>query len=362
MRPGWDGWILPFYLWAILAASRRRWMISGVLVGVGCLFKGQLLLVTPVFFLWPIFRRDLLATFRWLGGFLLAVALIVSPWLLTKFSDGQRTLNWPALVSVAVIALPAVLLRRLPRAWFEGAVAILAAGAIFSGAFFSTTALDWYRVGYQYGVEKFPNLEIGGSDSLAGILEQRYQFKSNDVCFTFTPHVGSCSLSAVHVTISDTLIVLYVCALTAATAGLVLQLRWKSSRWLVAATTPWLLLFTLAPHMHERYLVWTAGAGALVVGDSLGMTLLLLVISAASGLMTLGHMLVAHGGGDFLPTAHGALGPVLKRCIEGIFPDFGWALLLCAGIFLYQSLRAPTKDKTRTMGNNFASDQIVGRA
>jgi hypothetical protein len=351
MRPSWDAWILPFYLWGILAAFRRRWMISGVIMGIGCMFKGQLLVVVPLFVLWPVFRADLLAALRWLGGFLLATAVIVSPWLLTRFSDDRRTLNWPPLGFVAGIVLLAVLLRRrLPRAWLQGAVAVLVAGAIFSGAFFSATALDWYRVGFKYGVQKYPNLEMGGTDCLAGILEHRYGFDSKDVCFTFTPHVASWSSSPVHVTISRLLMVVYASALVAATVGLVLQLHWGSSRWLVAATTPWLLFFTLAPHMHERYLVWAAGVGAIVVGDSFGMTLLLLLISAASGLMTLGVLLGGRGGQNFLPTASGALGPPLKRLIEGMSPDFGWALLLCAAVFLYQSLRFPTNRSSSPKG------------
>ncbi len=345
MRPSWDGWILPFYLWAILAASRRRWMVSGVVIGIGCMFKGQLLVVAPVFVLWPVFRGDLLAALRWLGGFLLAAATIVSPWLLTHFSDGRRTPNWPPLVFIAVVAASALLLRRLPRAWFEGVITTLLAGAFFSGAFSSSTALDWYRIGFQYGIEKYPNLDMGASDSLSGILQRRYHFNSDDICFTFTPHVGNWSLPPVPVTTADLLGAIYVCGLIPAIVGLVLQRHWKSTRWLVAATTPWLLFFALAPHMHERYLVWAAGVGAIVIGDSLGMTLLLMIISAASGLMTLGILLDSDGRLDFLPTAHGPLGPPLKRLIDGMYPGLGWALLLCAGIFLYQSLRTPGKQR-----------------
>ena len=47
--PQWDVWILPFYLFAAIAALTRRWFWCGCLLAVGGMLKGQLLFVRAVF-------------------------------------------------------------------------------------------------------------------------------------------------------------------------------------------------------------------------------------------------------------------------------------------------------------------------
>ena len=47
--PQWDVWILPFYLFAALAALKNRWFCCGCLLAVGAMLKGQLLFVAPFF-------------------------------------------------------------------------------------------------------------------------------------------------------------------------------------------------------------------------------------------------------------------------------------------------------------------------
>ena len=54
--PQWDVWILPIFLFAALLASLNRWMLAGMLLGIGCMFKGQMLLAGPVLILWPLFE------------------------------------------------------------------------------------------------------------------------------------------------------------------------------------------------------------------------------------------------------------------------------------------------------------------
>src|SRR5881394_4285032 len=55
--PQWDVWILPFYLFAALAALKNRWFVCGCLLAAGAMFKGQLLFVTPFFILWPLWQK-----------------------------------------------------------------------------------------------------------------------------------------------------------------------------------------------------------------------------------------------------------------------------------------------------------------
>lgn len=52
--PQWDIWLVPFFLWALWAASVNRWAMAGALLGAGAMFKGQLLAFAPIFVLWPL--------------------------------------------------------------------------------------------------------------------------------------------------------------------------------------------------------------------------------------------------------------------------------------------------------------------
>jgi hypothetical protein len=80
--PQWDVWILPFYLFAALAASTKRWFLCGCLLAAGAMLKGQLLLVAPFFVLWPLWQKRWTRALRLLAGFASTTAVVVSPWLL----------------------------------------------------------------------------------------------------------------------------------------------------------------------------------------------------------------------------------------------------------------------------------------
>ena len=81
--PQWDVWILPFYLFAALAASTKRWFLCGCLLAAGAMLKGQLLVVAPFFVLWPLWQKRWTRALRFArgvcvddrpGGFALAFA------------------------------------------------------------------------------------------------------------------------------------------------------------------------------------------------------------------------------------------------------------------------------------------------
>jgi hypothetical protein len=62
--PQWDVWILPFYLFAALAALTNRWFWCGCLLALGGMLKGQLLLVAPFFIFWPLWQKQWAAAMR----------------------------------------------------------------------------------------------------------------------------------------------------------------------------------------------------------------------------------------------------------------------------------------------------------
>src|ERR1044072_4375685 len=71
--PQWDVWILPFYLFAALSALKNRWFVCGCLLATGAMFKGQLLFVAPLFFIWPLWQKRWMNALRALSG-LIAIA------------------------------------------------------------------------------------------------------------------------------------------------------------------------------------------------------------------------------------------------------------------------------------------------
>lgn len=140
--PGWDTWVVPFFLWAVLLASWERWTLSGLVLGLGAGFKGQQWIVAPWFVMVPLFmdlrpwRGTWGRSLRWLIGAILAVSIIALPWMLTTRFDpevigrtgwevrssvrpaGATWINAPAVGWVLVV-LAAALLAGLRR-WAIG--------------------------------------------------------------------------------------------------------------------------------------------------------------------------------------------------------------------------------------------------
>ena len=114
--PQWDVWILPFYLFAALAALKNRWFWCGCLLALGAMFKGQLLFVAPFFVLWPLWQKRWINALRVLAGLTATSALIVSPWLLR--TPGA----WIAFATVASISLLLGLRYKVPYkgTWLAG--------------------------------------------------------------------------------------------------------------------------------------------------------------------------------------------------------------------------------------------------
>jgi hypothetical protein len=88
--PQWDSWVLPFLLWATLAASCDRWFCAGVLVALGAGFKGQILFCAPLFLLWPLFQGRAGAAARWVAGVASATACVTAAWAIRAPGHAQR--------------------------------------------------------------------------------------------------------------------------------------------------------------------------------------------------------------------------------------------------------------------------------
>jgi hypothetical protein len=67
------------FLFALLAASYEKWLVTGVATAVAVMTRPDMLAVAPVLVLWPLFTNAPRATFRLLAGFVATVAVIGSP-------------------------------------------------------------------------------------------------------------------------------------------------------------------------------------------------------------------------------------------------------------------------------------------
>lgn len=316
--PQWDVWILPFYLFAALAALKNRWLVCGCLLAAGAMFKGQLLFVAPFFVLWPLWQKRWNRALRLLAGFAATAALIASPWLL------RTSAAWLALVAVTAASL-LLFLRRKERyrsAWIMGTMgcAAFAIGGFAGGSF------AWLRVGFLYGSEHYPYLVISSCYNLPSLLS-KLGWSLKDPFYS--AHFGSVDF---HLTLQWTLRLLYLGALTLCAYGAARQVRDRDPGVLIAIAAPWLLMFALLGQMHERYLVWGAVVSAVALGVSLRLSIIHFIISAASTAMIVHVMLIDK-----------KLEPTLWA-INLLKHIRGYASVLvvaCVAVYLWNTLRIP---------------------
>src|SRR6266576_7367379 len=276
--PQWDVWIVPFYLFAVLAALKNRWFLCGALLAAGAMFKGQLLFVAPFFVLWPLWQKRWTRALRMLAGFIAAAALIVSPWLL------RTPASWIAIAAVAGISLPVFLKYKVPHgsAWLAGIIGC----AVFVIGVFTRGSFAWLQVGFIYGTEHYPSLFISSCYNLPSLLSK--------VGWSLKENLLSADLGFVHLhlTLQWALRLLYLASLALCAHGLARHLRDRDPRVLIAIAAPWLLMFALLGQMHERYLMWGAVVSAVALGVSVRLSVIHFIISAASTLMIVHVMLI----------------------------------------------------------------------
>ena len=315
--PQWDVWILPFYLFAALAALKNRWFCCGCLLAAGAMFKGQLLFVAPFFVLWPLWQKRWTAALRVVAGSVATTALIVSPWLL-------RTRGaWIAMAAATVVIVLALVRHKLRHrvAWLAGTIGcpVFVIGAFTGGSF------AWLQVGFVYGSEHYPYLVISSCYNLASLLGE-FGLSLKDSLLS--PHIGGLHL---HLTMQWALRLLYLGALTLCARGVGRHLRNRDPRALIAIAAPWLMMFALLGQMHERYLMWGAVVSAVALGVSVRLTIVHFVISALSTAMIMHVMLIDK-----------KLDSTLRAIdlLHSIRPYASALVLACVAVYLWDAIAA----------------------
>ena len=310
--PQWDSWVLPFYLGAAYLALNRRWLIAGA-SGVGMMFKGQVLCTAAIFALWPLFQARWCSAIETVVSMLLGAMICTSPWLV-------RT---PAAAIVLFVLLvgTGVGLRYVRRGWriltacSAIAVSIFLAGACVGGSF------AWWFVPFAYATRHYLMMGVGTPTNLPALLAHRWGLGLKTELF---------AIVGITITLRTLLVALYAATLVACGFGLARADLRNDRRVLIGLATPWILMFTFMPQMHERYLYWGAAISALAAGVSVGATLLHVALTLLS-CVAMANWLTRQNQW-----------PELTRFVQGMFPDCGWAVVLLALIFLYLSI-VPTR-------------------
>jgi hypothetical protein len=313
--PQWDVWILPFYLFAALAALKNRWFRCGCLLAAGAMFKGQLLFVAPFFVFWSLWQKKWICALRVLAGFAATTALIVSPWLL------RTPAPWIAVIAIAGISLLAPLHGRIPDrgAWIAGITGcgVFVIGALTGGSF------AWLRLGFIYGSEHYPYLFISSCYNLP-LLLSKLGWSLKDPFWS--GHFGSMHFDF---TLQWALRLFYLGTLAVCAHGMARLQRDREPRVLIAIAAPWLLMFALLGQMHERYLMWGAVLSAVALGVSFRLSAIHFVISAASVAMIVHVMLIDKKLEPTLPAIH-----LLKH----VRPYASGVVLACVGVYLWSTI------------------------
>ena len=322
--PQWDVWILPFYLFAALAALKNRWVWCGCLLAAGAMLKGQLLFVAPFFLLWPLWQKRWAGALCMLAGFTATWAVIVSPWLL------RTRVAWLAVAATAGVSLFLVLRYKLQYrgVWFAGIVgcAAFVVGAFTGGSF------TWFEIGFLYGTKHYPYLFISSCYNLPSLLAGAGWSLEDDL---LSAHVGSLYF---HLTLQWALRLFYLGAVVLCARGAVQHLRNRDPRVLIAIAAPWLLMFALLGQMHERYLVWGAVVSAVALGVSIRLSIIYFIISAASTAMIVHVMLIDK-----------KLDATLRAIdvLEGVRPYASGVVLACVAVYFWHAVGVRIADLQR---------------
>jgi hypothetical protein len=313
--PQWDVWIVPFYLFALLAALKNRWFVCGCLLAAGAMLKGQLLFVAPFFLFWPLWQKRWMRAFRVLAGFASTTAFLASPWLL------RNPAAWIAVGIVASISLLFLLWDRPRHAgtW----IAVLTALAVFVVGAFDGGSFAWLQVGFLYGSEHYPYLFISSCYNLSSLLANAgWELKDS---------FWSADFGSLHfdLTLQWTLRLLYLGGLALCAFGAARHARNRDPRLLIAIVTPWLLMFALLGQMHERYLMWGAVISAVALGVNIRLGVLHFIISLAS-LTMIAHVMLIDKKLD------ATLGAV--EFLNGLRPYASVLVLACVAVCLWDAL------------------------
>ncbi len=381
--PQWDIAVPAFFLTSLFLACRNAWVLAGVVIAIGSLFKGQTLVGVPLLAIWPIVAGRPLAAVRFLIGFLLAAGVIMTPfamhkghsparseivwfglagllpWLLGIARPRAGNIRWfwwiaPAAIVVAVCTMAGLIAAWLIGAAIGGAAAILvyilaqklpwrhqltlpALGlvvAIWSTALLSDASWNWLKIGILWGSDHYQAMVMGAPSNLAAILPQFQVNRPSLVAFTCPDWLWSYEVTWKALLRSIFVIGSVMCAI-----AMGIHYRRRNPAFLLAAATCWLLFVTFPAQIHERYVLYPAIASACVIAMGFGWTMMHIAIALIAVLPVLHGMLGAGQHALFLAdTMEPGFGARLFQYVRVTHPGMGWALITITLVCLWKSM------------------------
>lgn len=389
--PSWDVWVIPFYLWTVLLCCWEYWFVAGVVMGLGSMFKSQQLAVVGVFVLWPLFAGQPGRMLRFAAGFIGVCGLVVSGWMVTYRPEITpekmvRNIDWPAILWVlscmgaVVLANGWRLFTRWLRGWWWTPVMALAAyliirpaigqwgvaawglvmlaamvvvfgwagrlrtqGYVLFGAMGIALLLcmvyfhggwQWWELGFRYAPDRHMSMVIGPANNLCAILDSRFGYYSPTLDLFTVPAkaVGVWPAEPRAVTLRELLIGSYVILTLLVTAAAAVHWRKNDRRFLVAIIVPWLLFYAVPAQIHERYLLFGTAAAAIVIGCSVGLSLLNLGLVALAFLQ-LGQAMILANSTLLTRYQHRLFNADLAQFCDSLRPDISWGVLTATAVF-----------------------------
>lgn len=260
----WDGWLIPFFLWSLYFALRDRWWMSGLLLAVGALFKGQIAFAAILFIVWPLVQGRWVDILRWAAGFVFAAGVGVSPWMLRNIdgSMNQGSVVWMSCVTltIAVFAIIAIWRRWRLGKWLWICSALF--GASFLLCMTITGASDaWFICGYEFGTRHFNRLAVGLPNNIPAVLDKTFDFGSDtDVYYPIL------TLAGYTLTLKPAMQILTLVLTLITTIATAMLHKRNDSRVLIAAVLPWLFAYLFPLQIHERYLLYFAASSMCLLG------------------------------------------------------------------------------------------------
>jgi hypothetical protein len=385
----WDTWLPPFFLVAAILATLDAWVAAGLVLGVGCMFKGQLLFVMPVLLACPLLAGWPGRFMRIVAGTAAGAGLILWPWLVTngqaekwiffavttaaffcllsafrgflwrqgrqawnQLSTGwdpwvrRATLAGAALVLIAWVYLLLLLATHrgtpLPSAllavgivlvpWFLrrrliGAWLLLAfAASLWLVYFYVGGSSSWWEVGFVYGTQKHDVMQLGAV-SLSNLSSILHERYDWQLHDVVTTFKRPI-FGMTELDVQSFCAVIFVATVLLCAVAAAVHVRRKDPRFLIALVAPWVLFTTLLTQMTARYTVLPAVIGSLLIGVSAEMSLLPFLQTVLACVMLGNQMLGTNS--DAAPVAYSITRPT--------YPDLGWLMVLLAAVFLCSAL------------------------
>ena len=280
-------------------------------------------------------------------------------------SIGFIAFAWPALldrnraewflVAIAATVFAALLPIVRPRQMYLLLAAGVGLALLWCQTLFNGSSA-WWICGWKYGTIHWNVMVMGVTSNLPGILKERYNWPHPNTLVEFIsipPEIlFGYPKAEITFTIKKLMATIFMITLVLSSIGVGLHAKRRDPRVLVAFTAPWLMFFCFPTQIHERYLLYAATIGAITIGAGAGPWLICTWLSIVTWMMTIHVML--NGGNrrewgrllhEWMPSVfEPSAGDTIRRVIQGTYPDIGWSILLCAGVFLYLSL-TPSRRK-----------------